>query len=86
MAIDVDHVWNLVNACADCNLSKSNKMPASSTVERLCQRNEFYIHSNHPLKDAIIRATGSNPTKRAGTVRAAFDDAGKLMPTSWSTE
>jgi len=83
METDVDHVWNLVNACSECNLSKSNKMPEYGVVERVYQRNEYYIHSNHPLKDAIIRATGSNPAKRASTVGAAFDDAGKLVPTNW---
>ena len=84
MDIDVDHVWNYVNACSGCNLSKSNRMPEYGVVERVYQRNEYYIHSNHPLKDAIIRATGKNANERANTVRTAFDDAGKLMPTSWS--
>ena len=84
MTTDVDHVWNLVNACADCNLSKSNNMPEYGFVERVYQRNEYYIHSNHPLKDAIIRATGKTAAERVRTVRRAFDDAGKLMPTSWN--
>jgi 5-methylcytosine-specific restriction endonuclease McrA len=84
MTTDVDHVWNLVNACADCNLSKSNNMPEYAVVERVYKRNEYYIHSNHPLKDAIIRATGKTAAERVRTVRRAFDDAGKLMPTSWN--
>ena len=84
MDTDVDHVWNLVNACSQCNLSKSNKMPEHSVVERVYQRNEYYIHSNHPLKDAIIRATGKTTAERASKVRTAFDNAGRLMPTSWS--
>jgi 5-methylcytosine-specific restriction endonuclease McrA len=84
MTTDVDHVWNLVNACSDCNLSKSNKMPEYGFVERVYRRNEYYIHSNHPLKDAIIRATGKTPAERQRTSKRAFDDAGKLMPTNWS--
>jgi 5-methylcytosine-specific restriction endonuclease McrA len=84
MDTDVDHVWNLVNACSECNLSKSNKMPEYEVVEKVYRRNEYYIHSNHPLKDAIIRATGKTSAKRASTVRQAFDDARKLMPTGWS--
>jgi 5-methylcytosine-specific restriction endonuclease McrA len=84
MDTDVHHVWNLVNACSECNLSKFNKMPEYGVVERVYQRNEYYIHSNHPLKDAIIQATGSDPAKRFSTVRTAFDEAGKWMPTSWS--
>ena len=82
--IDLDHVWNLVNACFDCNSSKGNKMPEYEVVERVYQRNEYYIHSNHPLKDAIIRATGKNAAERERTVRTAFEDAGKWMTTSWS--
>jgi 5-methylcytosine-specific restriction endonuclease McrA len=84
MTIDLDHVWNLVNACFDCNSSKSNNMPEYGFVRRVYDRNEFYIHSNHPLKDAIIRATGKTAAERAGRVRRAFEDAGKLMLTSWS--
>jgi hypothetical protein len=84
MDTEVDHVWNLVNACSECNLSKSNKMPDFGVVERVYQRNEYYIHSNHPLKDAIIRATGMTVRERASTVRSAFNDASDLMPTSWS--
>jgi 5-methylcytosine-specific restriction endonuclease McrA len=84
MTTDVDHVWNLVNACFDCNSSKLNKMPEYGFVRRLYDRNEFYIHSNHPLKDAIIRATGNTAAERAGRVRRTFEDAGELMPTNWS--
>jgi len=84
METDVDHVWNLVNACSGCNLSKSNKMPEYGVVERVYQRNEYYIHSNHPLKDAIILVTGSNSTKRAETLKRTFAKASQMMPTSWA--
>ena len=81
---DVHHPRNLVNACSECNLSKSNKMPEYGVVERVYQRNEYYIHSNHPLKDAIKAATGNTAVERRDTVQSAFDDAGKWMTTSWS--
>jgi 5-methylcytosine-specific restriction endonuclease McrA len=82
--VDLDHVWNLVNACSECNLAKHDKMPGASAVERVYQRNEYYIQSNHPLKDAIIRATGGNSPKRAEMVKHTFAKASELMPTKWS--
>jgi 5-methylcytosine-specific restriction endonuclease McrA len=78
LSTDLDHVWNLVNACSECNLAKSKTMPQYSIVERVYQRNEYYIHSNHPLKDAIKAATGNTAAERRGTVRSAFDDAGQV--------
>tara|TARA_Y100000588_G_scaffold308368_1_gene332892 strand:- start:295 stop:1311 length:1017 start_codon:yes stop_codon:yes gene_type:complete len=81
--VDVDLVWNLVNACSDCNLSKSDKMPNYDFVKRVYERNEYYIHSNHPLKDSIILATGKTPAERRSTVRRAFDVAGSYIRSSW---
>ena len=84
MMENLHHVWNLVNACADCNLSKSDRMPPSDTPRRLQARNEYYIRSNHPFKSAIENATGRTLGARQETIKQAFANAANLMPTRWS--
>ena len=81
--VDVDLIWNLVNACSDCNLSKSGRIPSYDYVRRVYERNEYYIHSNHPLADSIILAIGKTPSKRRGTVQRVFDVAVGYRPSSW---
>ena len=81
--VDVDLIWNLVNACSDCNLSKSGSIPSYDYVRRVYERNEYYIHSNHPLADSIILAIGKTPSKRRGTVQRVFDVAVGYRPSSW---
>jgi len=61
---DVDGVWNLVLADSSINRQKSSKVPEKYFLNRLYNRNEFYISSKHPLAETIINQTGYTKEKR----------------------
>jgi 5-methylcytosine-specific restriction endonuclease McrA len=72
---NIDGVWNLVLACAECNGKKGAKRPVLKSLERLDQRNEYLISSNHPLKETIIRQTGKGVAERTLFLQSIFNDA-----------
>lgn len=82
---DVNGVWNLVLACTECNrgsLGKFDRLPDLSFLESLHVRNEYYIASNHPLKETIINQTGSNTVTRQSFLIKTWNNANKLRPTN----
>jgi len=83
ITLDIDHVWNLVNACQNCNLDKFNKLPSKKFIDNLFFRNEWYILSNHPLKDSIIRSTGKTFTQRKESISRVYRESENLMPITW---
>jgi hypothetical protein len=73
----LDGVWNLVAACASCNLAKSNRMPRVEVLTALVLRNETVLASPEPLKVGLRESmetalAGSSTTveSRRGLVRA----------------
>jgi CRISPR/Cas system Type II protein with McrA/HNH and RuvC-like nuclease domain len=61
---NINGVWNLVLADSSINLDKRTKIPEHKFLERLFNRNEFYIESKHPLAETIINQTGITKEKR----------------------
>ncbi|MEI2272580.1 hypothetical protein OHD16_10555 [Sphingobacterium sp. ML3W] len=61
---NINGVWNLVLADPKINSDKSARVPHRRYLERLYNRNEFYIESKHPLAETIINQTGKNKEKR----------------------
>lgn len=61
---NINGVWNLVLAHPDVNGEKGARIPESKYLDRLNNRNEFYIESKHPLAETIINQTGQTPDKR----------------------
>ncbi len=61
---NINGVWNLVLADATTNLTKNAKIPEIRFLERLYNRNEFYIESKHPLAETIINQTGRTKEQR----------------------
>jgi hypothetical protein len=61
---NINGVWNLVLADSSINLDKRAKIPEERFLERLFNRNEFYIESKHPLAETIINQTGFNKENR----------------------
>jgi hypothetical protein len=57
---NINGVWNLVLAHSTMNSTKEKgpKVPNKKYLERLFNRNEFYIISKHPLAETIINQTG----------------------------
>lgn len=62
--ININGVWNLVLADNSINIDKKAKIPEKRFLERLYNRNEFYIESKHPLAETIINQTGQTKEAR----------------------
>jgi hypothetical protein len=61
---NLDGVWNLVLADRAVNNTKSARVPEIRFLQRLYQRNEFFIESKHPLAETIVNQTGATTQKR----------------------
>ena len=61
---NINGVWNLVLSDSAINLDKKAKIPEKRFLERLFNRNEFYIESKHPLAETIINQTGQTMNSR----------------------
>ncbi|MDF3078004.1 MAG: hypothetical protein K0S09_1893 [Sphingobacteriaceae bacterium] len=62
--VNINGVWNLVLADRSVNLDKKAKIPERRFLQRLFNRNEFYIESKHPLAETIINQTGKTKENR----------------------
>lgn len=51
--VDLDALWNLTPAHAECNGRKSDRPPTTLEVARLGQRNEAIMLSPHPLRRTL---------------------------------
>jgi hypothetical protein len=73
--INVDGIWNLVLSCNTCNRGtngKFDRIPSARLLTRLHNRNEFFIGSHHPLRETLIRQTGSTTAERANFLRTTY--------------
>lgn len=70
---NINGVWNLVLADAAINLDKKAKIPEIRFLERLYNRNEFYIESKHPLAETIINQTGKTKELRRSFLQKQYD-------------
>ncbi|MBR7951634.1 HNH endonuclease [Microvirga sp. STR05] len=61
---NINGVWNLVLADRATNGAKGARVPALRFLQRLHQRNEFFIESKHPLAETIINQTGATSERR----------------------
>jgi hypothetical protein len=61
---NINGVWNLVLADQAINGNKSARVPEEKYLQRLHQRNEFFIESKHPLAETIVNQTGATSEKR----------------------
>lgn len=92
--VDVDHAiprqfvyhdepWNLVLAHTQCNLQKSDALPGLGYLEKLIERNEHLIASNHPLKKKFIEQIGKTPEQRSSYIRRVYRDTESAIPYTW---
>lgn len=85
--LDLNGIWNLVLACQDCNRGENNgkfaRVPHDTLLERLFERNEYFIGSNHPLKETIIMKTGINSIFRAEFLRIIYNYAASIKGSGW---
>jgi hypothetical protein len=84
--LDLDDVWNLVLACAICNrgpAGKFHRLPHGESLDRLWRRNETLISSHHPLREAVIAATGKTPDARLTFLRSVQTRATEHARADW---
>jgi hypothetical protein len=71
--VNINGVWNLVLAESSINLDKMTKVPDICFLERLFNRNEFYIESKHPLAETIVNQTGYTKEARRSFLQKQYD-------------
>ena len=85
--LQLNEVWNLVLACQDCNRwnkgGKAGNLPVKDFILRLHHRNEYFIESNHPLRESIILKTGQTKEKRFDYIEKRFTFATSIRKPSW---
>jgi hypothetical protein len=82
----VDGIWNLVLACASCNrgvAGKSAMVPSIRLLQRLHTRNEYLIQSHHPLRETLMRQTGTNHAARGDFLQQVFSIARTHLVHTW---
>lgn len=83
---NINGVWNLVLANKDVNRNKSAKIPEKRFLQRLFNRNEFYIQSKHPLAETIINQTGNTKQKRIEFLNKQYQLALDSAIITWKPE
>lgn len=84
LRINLNGIWNLVLACQECNLKKSDLVPMKQFAERLYQRNEFLIISHHPLRETLMAQTGAHSRARAGFIGNWYAEAIQYRIGTWA--
>jgi hypothetical protein len=81
---NINGVWNLVLAEPSINKEKSAKIPDIKFLNRLFNRNEFYIKSKHPLAETIINQTGKSKENRRVFLQKQYDIAKANSIVTWT--
>ncbi|GHE49568.1 HNH endonuclease family protein [Sphingobacterium griseoflavum] len=81
---NINGVWNLVLAAPSVNSSKGARVPHRRYLQRLFNRNEFYIESKHPLAETIVNQTGKTKEKRRTFLQAQYSMALSYSINEWS--
>lgn len=83
---NIDGVWNLVLACKECNRGEKGKfaqLPSPRLLQRLRDRNEYFINSHLPLRETLIRQTGATQTLRNTFLSNNWNEAIKILFHQW---
>ncbi|SDL36187.1 HNH endonuclease [Salinimicrobium catena] len=83
---NLNGVWNLVLADKDINNNKKARIPEKRFLQRLYNRNEFYINSKHPLAETIINQTGKSPEQRRSFLEKQYNLALNFSLHTWKPE
>lgn len=81
---NINGVWNLVLADPKINIAKNARVPHRRFLERLYNRNEFYIESKHPLAETIVNQTGKTKEKRRFFLQQQYNVALSYSIHEWS--
>lgn len=78
-----NQIWNLVLADDHCNANKADRLPTGAMIDRLIDRNEAIIRSDHPLKESLFEDLGETKTSREETVKREYKRCRKMSPRVW---
>ena len=84
---DLNGVWNLVLACAECNAGTGGKfdaIPAQQFLERLHRRNSYLMDSHHPLRETLMLETGRSAQERWTFLHRLWEQMREWQPRSWN--
>jgi hypothetical protein len=81
--VNINGVWNLVLTDSIMNKEKSAKVPEKRFLDRLYNRNEFYIESKHPLAETIINQTGKTKQERIRFLQKQYQMAYDASIQTW---
>ena len=71
--VEHDEIWNLVLAHDHCNEMKTDLLVGPNFIEKLIQRNENIMGSNHPWKFKIQKMLGKTPAKRKTSLENEYE-------------
>jgi hypothetical protein len=74
-----DEIWNLVLAHDFCNEQKTDLIPPKEYIEKLIQRNEYFIISNHPIKNKLIVSLGLTSKQRRNYIYKVYEDCKSVL-------
>lgn len=83
---NINGVWNLVLADKNINRNKSARIPEKRFLQRLHNRNEFYIESKHPLAETIVNQTGKTKQERINFLNRQYQLALDTAIITWKPE
>ena len=80
-----DQEWNLVLSHSFCNIQKGDKLVGKHFINKLIQRNENLIGSNHPWKNRIKQDLGNTKKRRSKNLSKHYDNVKEILgPHYWS--
>jgi 5-methylcytosine-specific restriction endonuclease McrA len=77
-----DEIWNLVLSHGFCNLQKSDNLPDIHYIEKLVERNEYFIKSNHPISNKLRHQLGQTHYQRRSTITNIYKHA-EIVLSPW---
>jgi hypothetical protein len=84
VGVNINGVWNLVLSDSSINSEKGAKIPEERFLQRLYDRNEFYIESKHPLAETIINQTGHTKEIRRRFLEQQYNLAFSFSIQRWA--
>jgi hypothetical protein len=81
--IQHDEIWNLVLVHRFCNQQKQDALPSNQYIEKLIERNEHFIASNHPIKEKLIAKLGKTSELRKKCIDKVYQDAKTVIGYTW---
>lgn len=85
--LNINGVWNLVLSCKKCNRGENGKFAKLAApdpyLEKLYDRNEYFIGSHHPLRETLINQTGKNEKSRLKYLNDRYNLALSMLLVPW---